>query len=753
MAAATHVYWNTGPKWHPTLLKFKKQSEGFEDVVISLLGGMRTGKSTLINALLGAPVLPTGGEEACTSAVTEVSYAEGPEYTARIEFMSRLEWEKLVEALLAEDRAEAADEQAGGDREGNARAEGHAILREIYGSERLRAIRETKNLTMPTEIEQALAAGSATIQENDLGTFMDRIAPYIVSENPAKTKGNNAQPVYWPIVRVVKISAPFPSLRSGIRLVDLPGISDPNPARRAITQNHLKNCRFLWFVFNMKGVLDNGLSEVITSEQYLQMVLDGRATATTFIGTGSDDFKLAEARKKFDKPHGTKSELAQERNNHVRKQVHHQLHDLFQQTFGAAPPALRERQHALEQSFSEARIFTVSAWDYLVRKHPELDPEEKPTLEETETTIPALLDYMQDQCKEFGIYAQERQLHRQIGSHLRAIQQEVRAQLIALEPRAQTDDQQEALKQATACVCESLRKDLENLTNAYRRDLEQSCLVLAGQLKDGIDQAEDDLVVILARWNAYAANQIQAVVRAGTEGRVFYSRTLRRDIDFVDDLTKPILKAVAFAWDDFFGTQLDAILNKHGRQLLKVADGRFQELVTAVRNIVSADAALQDDLKRLFQTTQQLLADYIEQATVQMTQKIESRRRSLHEELPSCVREKMQPGFAKAALQEGGHGVQQRMLRILKNCARSVSKDMHDHVEQTIVKGIKELCNWLLAQFKGMTETVGSQLEKTAAGLRPAVAGELAADVVHQIDCLKQIDGLIDGLVRQEENR
>ncbi len=41
---------------------------------------------------------------------------------------------------------------------------------------------------------------------------------------------------FWPIVKTVRIRGPFQALRSGAKLVDLPGINDPNEAREEITK-------------------------------------------------------------------------------------------------------------------------------------------------------------------------------------------------------------------------------------------------------------------------------------------------------------------------------------------------------------------------------------------------------------------------------------------------------------------------------------------------------------------------------------
>ncbi len=86
------------------------------EVAISFVGGTGAGKSTLLNALIGARVLPVSSMRACTAAVCEVVYRDGP-YKARIEFVSRESWEKEIALIHAElrDSEELADEDRDSD--------------------------------------------------------------------------------------------------------------------------------------------------------------------------------------------------------------------------------------------------------------------------------------------------------------------------------------------------------------------------------------------------------------------------------------------------------------------------------------------------------------------------------------------------------------------------------------------------------------------------------------------------------------
>jgi hypothetical protein len=73
-----------------------------DPVSVALLGGTGAGKSTLVNALLGASVLPTSSISVCTSSITRVRYKSGTVYSAAIEIVPRETWAKQVQ-LAADD--------------------------------------------------------------------------------------------------------------------------------------------------------------------------------------------------------------------------------------------------------------------------------------------------------------------------------------------------------------------------------------------------------------------------------------------------------------------------------------------------------------------------------------------------------------------------------------------------------------------------------------------------------------------------
>src|SRR5690606_10660326 len=137
-------------------------------------------------------------------------------------------------------------------------------------------------------------------------------------------------------------------------------------AREQVTRTYLKTSRFVWVVFNIKRILTADIKALIQSDDFVrQIVMDGRESAMTFVGTASDDLDLDSAREEFELDEDCDdAEVVAARNSAARKAVEAQLRDFARDLAERANDPTRSEH--LAAAFGQCRHFTTSAKDYLV---------------------------------------------------------------------------------------------------------------------------------------------------------------------------------------------------------------------------------------------------------------------------------------------------------------------------------------------------------------------------------------------------
>ncbi|TEY48783.1 hypothetical protein BOTCAL_0292g00050 [Botryotinia calthae] len=267
---------------------------------IGFLGGSGTGKSSVINALLGEEdLLPVSDEVASTAVIVEISYSssEDPEclYSATIEGVSRSEIQQELEELY-EDMAA-----------WNLGVEEEGVEPDTEIMQRMQdtvskykcVFAELKTLGdwAKTSVDKLLAISSAqllmdkkrTITKDNLKAFAAAIKPFI---DTSKRKDGGVSHSLWPLVKVVKLFIKAPILKAGIVFVDLPGVHDTSAARNAIARNHMKNLDISCVVApSVRAGSDKGAHVILNSIRKRDMQFDGLFTADSlfFIVSKIDD--------------------------------------------------------------------------------------------------------------------------------------------------------------------------------------------------------------------------------------------------------------------------------------------------------------------------------------------------------------------------------------------------------------------------------------------------------------------------------
>lgn len=214
---------------------------------IGFIGAIGSGKSTLINALLGErDLLPSSNDRAGTAAACKVAYHHGSgSYRATVLYRSRQsftdELDKLFQNLRAKRELQmmtndpAADQQEIEDQLGDIDASTSETL-EIL--ECLLGVKgEDLNITSTEEFLKAypleVLGTTEEITETDREIFLKKTKPYTDS-TPGIYKGQKL--MLWPLIEHVTIFVKSDILKYGLELVDLPGLGDAVESRSRVAE-------------------------------------------------------------------------------------------------------------------------------------------------------------------------------------------------------------------------------------------------------------------------------------------------------------------------------------------------------------------------------------------------------------------------------------------------------------------------------------------------------------------------------------
>jgi hypothetical protein len=208
-------------------------------VIIGVVGTTGTGKSSVINAILGEEdLVPTSCMRACTAVITELIYndSEDPDkkYRAEIHFITRDDWEKELRALFADllggeqqSEAEPVSSEAAHDIESTiAYSKICAVYPDVSKKTLLESGTAVEDLLNHPSVSNVLG-NVLHASSRDSTALLERVQIYIDSKDKTPDTETDAKAMeYWPLVKSVKIFAKSPVLETGLALVDL--VCNPN---------------------------------------------------------------------------------------------------------------------------------------------------------------------------------------------------------------------------------------------------------------------------------------------------------------------------------------------------------------------------------------------------------------------------------------------------------------------------------------------------------------------------------------------
>ena len=255
---------------------------------MALLGDTNSGKSTLINAVTGGSILPKSGVGVGTATMTELYYADHDGFEAEVRFASRGELTKQCLFLYENRHLDALDTSI--DLEFiEMLAAMRRRLSRIYG-ESLDRYLDTGSLGYLRENDESqaiIAEGTRQLAARNEHELQDLLIEFVDSS------GSLPQ-----LVDRVRIGGRFDALRTGVTLVDLPGLNDPDVHRSAITQRHIAEADMVWIVFSIDvGVAKSLLQALQSMVPMHELLLEGRANRLAFVVTKCDQYDSSDAKK------------------------------------------------------------------------------------------------------------------------------------------------------------------------------------------------------------------------------------------------------------------------------------------------------------------------------------------------------------------------------------------------------------------------------------------------------------------------
>ncbi|ETS80009.1 hypothetical protein PFICI_07538 [Pestalotiopsis fici W106-1] len=296
-------------RWVKALSELKKQTKP-TPVIIGVVGSTGAGKSSLINAMLDEErIVPTSGFRACTAVITELAWNDSdvPEelYKGEIEFIQPGDWAtelKQLQGDFIDSKGQASSDPSEADSDAGV---AWAKVKGVYPHLSQKEFTEINldELSNDARVREVLGT-TKLISAASVKAFYSQLQQYVSSAGnksrkrkfSAKNKtGDEVKFEYWPLVKMVRVYTKAHALRTGARIVDLPGIQDANAARAAVAARYIQNCSALWIVAPItRAVSDKAAQDLLGQTFKLQAKYDNSFSKITFIASKTDDINVSE---------------------------------------------------------------------------------------------------------------------------------------------------------------------------------------------------------------------------------------------------------------------------------------------------------------------------------------------------------------------------------------------------------------------------------------------------------------------------
>jgi hypothetical protein len=718
--------------WAKRLSELEEAFAKPPETTVAFIGSTGAGKSTLLNALLGAQILPVSSMKPCTAVITTVRSSTAHTYQAQISFITEEEWTRELYASAEFLNTDLGEEESRDTAEWNMlKRVTQDKIRAVYGDAAVSNGRlNLQNLELPEQLRNRMMADAepVLIQETDPKAFSKRLKEYLSGESN-----------FWPVVRGVDIAGPFQSLSAGTALIDLPGVNDPNQAREEITRKYLRDASYIWVTYNINRGVTKDIRDLLVEQKMLrQFLLEGKVNTLTMVGTHADEISGVDPQE-FDLADPSPLEIIQARNSKVNEQTRKDLADIGDDLAQLAG-ATSDEVHRLRSTLEQTKIFTVSTRAYMKLRGIGIIHTDFHIDDAQETHIPQLLQHLE--CI-IGTQRHADEIELKLSLLLSEIESFFRASLRQLEPlqgtlKVRLEELRGTLKQPRINLDAELlnaQQRADESFNAHQEIFEQRLQLAIENAQTVADRVLDDWSVI--HWATLKA----LVVRNGA----FVSPSTGKRYDLNADIVDPLLKAIPFVWDDFFGRHFDTSLAELKGQLEGRVEVFLERLKYEAKHTGAFDEVVLGNLSGDIEVSRKSLELQIKLALYELKRTITRTRVELAASITATIAKQMEPAYERARLEKGA-GLKTRMLNILRGHARPGFRQMYETVQQDLTDGIINLKVQFTGELARLIKYIAGQADRVLSNLGGGIVATQTEDANALIlkvgEVLRQIDHL-----------